>query len=252
MSNLFNTKKHFLKTLFICLFLILSIAKLPFLATDVQATDILSTDFTRNNYLSTKLTLIASYRDLIDQKRNELEELRKKYQLTTPNQTNTPKPSIKPTNTPQPTNTPVPSATATAQPTSSPTPIPSQGSKYYTNQQLFDALNVYRAKQGKPALAWSQKLADFAKTRTDTFVKLGKLDNHAGFNNYIHNQNGFAQLGFRKLGENSSFGYTFSATNLIEQAYGQSPGHNSNQLGSWSHIGISANGTFTDFVFAGN
>lgn len=175
-------------------------------------------------------------------------------------------PTFKPSTTPAP----LPSATPTAQPTLTPTstpaptaspgPVPSAAPVSANNSNLsgevldlFNALNNYRAKNGVNTLAWDSKLADFAQTRANSFNQNRGLDNHAGFLDFINNQNGFQKLGFYKLGENSSWNISTSAVDLIEQVYTQDSGHKQNELNpGWSHIGIGVAGTSTDFIFGGN
>ncbi len=156
-------------------------------------------------------------------------------------------PTIKPT--PTPTLKPV--VTPTPKPVVVKTPAPVQNNSV-TAQSLFSALNNYRAKNGKAALAWDDKLGNYAQTRADHFRAIGNIDNHAGFNDFIQNQNGFAALGFNSLGENSSFGGTTSAQDVIEKVYAVSAMHNQNMLSTdWSDVGVGIAGIYTDFVFGG-
>lgn len=186
---------------------------------------------------------VASFENRYQQLQEKLAQRKKEYAEMTAAVKQRTSPSLTPIPTVQPTPTPINTPPAT------PASKPSQST---FEQQLLESLNTYRAKHGKPALAHHHKLADFSKTRTETFIRISGLDSHAGFNDYIYNQNGFSQLGFRRLGENSSYGYRVSALELIENVYGKSSGHNQNQLGGWTHVGISAQGTATNFVFGGN
>jgi len=114
------------------------------------------------------------------------------------------------------------------------------------------ALNSYRQRNGRGALAWDGKLGDFAQGRASSFNSSGKLDNHAGFTDFINNHDGFHVLGFQSLGENSSYGFTLEAVHLIETVYAGDKPHNDNQLSSnWSSVGIGVSGTATDLVFGG-
>lgn len=118
---------------------------------------------------------------------------------------------------------------------------------------IFSALNEYRAKNGKPLLAWDGGLANYAQSRAELYKSQGSLDGHAGFNDFIKNQDGFKKLGFLRLGENSGYGHNLDANSLIEQAYGMSPAHNENQLNrDWTHVGIGTAGSATNFIFGGN
>lgn len=122
-----------------------------------------------------------------------------------------------------------------------------------TPQEILAALNAYRQLHGKGTLAWDDKLAGFANTRAEYFSQRGNLDSHAGFLEYLNNQDGFKKLGFANVGENSSIGFTLQAVHLIEWVYAGDAEHNNNQLNSeWSYVGIGVNGNATDLVFAGD
>lgn len=120
-------------------------------------------------------------------------------------------------------------------------------------QELFEALNNYRAKNGQGSLSLDSKLTDFSNTRLQTFISIGNIDNHGPFNALL-NSDGFNLVGFWALAENSSVNSSpKSAQEIIENIFGQSPGHNANQLNpNYSHVGIAANETFTNFVFGGD
>ncbi len=106
-------------------------------------------------------------------------------------------------------------------------------------QEILGALNQYRAVHGVSALAWDDKLGNYAQSRANHFNSIGGTDKHAGFDSYLESQSGFTELGFNRLGENSFFGGPLSGTHLIEWVFSQSPGHNANQLDSgWTHVGI--------------
>lgn len=121
-----------------------------------------------------------------------------------------------------------------------------------TAQELLAALNAYRQRHGKGILIWDNKLGEFAQLRAAYFASKGDLDSHAGFTDYINNQDGFKKLGFMSVGENSSYGYTLEAVHVIEWVYAGDKPHDDNQLnGEWTHVGIGVDGTATDFVFGG-
>lgn len=112
---------------------------------------------------------------------------------------------------------------------------------------ILAALNAYRQKKGRGVLVWSDVLGGIAQGRVATFVRIGTLDSHAGFRLYFAQMPG---IGFTGLGENSSYGYHISATDLIEQAYAGDEPHDQNQLNpDWTHVGIAALGVATDVVF---
>jgi uncharacterized protein YkwD len=127
-----------------------------------------------------------------------------------------------------------------------------QDTKNATAQEILSALNSYRQKNGRGVLAWDDKLGEYANSRASYFISLGKLDGHAGFTDYVNNQDGFHKLGFQSIGENSSYGYTLEAVHLIEWVYAGDKPHDDNQLSSnWSYVGIGVNGTATDLIFGG-
>ena len=117
--------------------------------------------------------------------------------------------------------------------------------------KFLSVLNAYRQKKGKSTLAWDGNLAGFAQGRAEKFDREGKMDEHAGFHDLINND-GFNRMGFLSLAENSSYGDTRDPIFIIETLYGQSPGHDANQLnGEYTHVGIGASGKATDFLFGG-
>lgn len=123
--------------------------------------------------------------------------------------------------------------------------------KIGTKQEILAALNNYRRQHGSGELKWDDTLADFANRRAEYFTKINKLDNHDGFFDFVNKQDGFKKLGYGKLGENSSFGFTLEAVHLIEWVYAGDESHNSNQLDkNWHFTGIGVNGTSTDLIFA--
>ncbi|MCL4354705.1 CAP domain-containing protein [Patescibacteria group bacterium] len=122
-----------------------------------------------------------------------------------------------------------------------------------TPQEILDALNAYRQRNGKGALAWDDKLATYAQSRAEEFAKMGTTDEHQGFNNFLNNQDGFRQLGFYGLGENSAFGFKLIGVHLIEWIFAADEGHNNNQLNSkWSNVGIGVSGLGVDLIFGGD
>jgi|GEM_PF-5148842 len=121
-----------------------------------------------------------------------------------------------------------------------------------TPQEILIALNSYRKKYGRGALAWDDKLGEYAKKRVEYFTSIADLDQHAGFTDFINNQDGFHKLGFVSVGENSSYGYTLEAIHLIEWVYAGDKPHDDNQLNSsWHYVGIGVDGVATDLIFGG-
>jgi len=120
-------------------------------------------------------------------------------------------------------------------------------------QEVHQALNAYRSSKGIGQLSWDDKLASYAQGRASHFKNIGTVDSHAGFNSYLENENGFEQLGFMRLGENSYFGGALTGTHLIEWVFSQSPGHDANQLdSSWSHVGVGVTDTSVNLIFGGD
>lgn len=121
-----------------------------------------------------------------------------------------------------------------------------------TPQEILDALNSYRQTQGKGTLQRDNKLASYAQERAQFFSEKGSTDAHAGFNDYLDNQDGFTKLGFDRLGENSYYGGKLYGVHLIEWIFAKSPEHNANQLDSgWSHVGIGVSGYGVNLIFGG-
>ncbi len=122
-----------------------------------------------------------------------------------------------------------------------------------TPQEIFSALNSYRAAKGRLPLAWSDNLAAYALERAKYFTILGSLDGHAGFNTFLQNEDNFTKLGFTKLGENSAYGYRMTGVHLIEWVFAGDKPHDDNQLSSdWSHVGIGVNGKESNLIFGGS
>jgi uncharacterized protein YkwD len=119
-----------------------------------------------------------------------------------------------------------------------------------TPQEIFQALNSYRVRFGSQALTWNDNLATFAQSRADYLASIRKTDGHAGFMDYLNNQDGYNKLGFTWLGENISWGFRLEAVHLIEWMYASDTLHNDNQLNNrWNYVGIGVNGTATSIIF---
>lgn len=136
-----------------------------------------------------------------------------------------------PQSNPQPNNPPVEQPPAT---------MPSAG-------EIVNALNNYRAKNGRPALTQDDFLMAYAQQRVQYFIARGGLDNHDEFFKDIKDPKFNA---YYSLGENSGSSGTMTAQQLIEEFYGRSSGHNDNQLSTqWNHVGVGVSGIYTDIVF---
>lgn len=119
-----------------------------------------------------------------------------------------------------------------------------------TAGELLMALNVYRSSKGVGQLSWDDRLAEYARTRAQDFVRLQNTDKHAGFNEFVANPDNFKSLGVLSVGENSSFGYRLNAVHIIEWIYAGDASHDNNQLDSkWTHVGIAVSETATEFIF---
>lgn len=116
--------------------------------------------------------------------------------------------------------------------------------------EIFKALNYYRNNKGRSSLVWDDRLANYAKVRASYFTSIGKLDEHAGFNEYVKDPNNLRNLGFWNIGENSSFGYKVNGVHLIEWVYAGDKPHDDNQLNSgWTNVGIGVDNYQTDIIF---
>ena len=121
-----------------------------------------------------------------------------------------------------------------------------------SGQEVLQALNNYRASHGIGALSWDEKLANYAQQRAVFFQQSGSTDSHAGFNDYLENRNGFSELGFNRLGENSYYGGPLYAVHLIEWVFAKSSEHDANQLDSgWSHVGVGVTESAVNIIFGG-
>lgn len=119
-------------------------------------------------------------------------------------------------------------------------------------KEIFQALNTYRYARGRTHLQWNDSLATFAQERASLFKQVRTLDGHAGFMQYVNQEDGFHKLGYGALGENSSIGYIVTGTHLIELVYAADSLHDNNQLDSrWRDVGIGVDGSATDLVFGG-
>lgn len=118
-----------------------------------------------------------------------------------------------------------------------------------TSPELFEALNNYRSVKGKSSLAWDDRLTGYAQERAQFICENGG-DGHAGFYDFINNQGGYDKLGFNGLGENMAR-MKLTGVHLVEWIYSQSPGHEKNQLGPWSHMGVGISEYCSVVIFGG-
>lgn len=121
-----------------------------------------------------------------------------------------------------------------------------------TPEEILTALNVYRQRHGSSPLQPDEKLTTYAQDRADFFALTKSTDKHAGFTKFVNEENGFDELKFNALGENSSYGFHVEGVHLIEWVYAGDEPHNKNQLNpEWTHVGIGVNGTATNLIFGG-
>jgi len=180
---------------------------------------------------------------------------------------------IKPSVIPIPSITQIPiTPTPTVAPTITPTPEPPKKEAIATQIdettwkveletdnhmatpfEIFQALNTYRNKREVESLLWDETLASFAQNRSDLFNSQGKLDNHAGFRDYMNNR-GFEISGFNGLGENSAYmAGPMTGTTIIESLFSADAPHDNNQLdSSWTHVGIGLTGNAVNVNFGKN
>lgn len=123
----------------------------------------------------------------------------------------------------------------------------------FNTEEVLQALNTYRVSKGIGSLIIDPKLQTYAQTRVNSLKTNGKMDNHAGFNAFIANGDGFNSLGFNSLAENQSWNYKGDPSGLISEFYAKSPGHNANQLNPiYTHVGIGINAEYTNIIFGGS
>ena len=121
-----------------------------------------------------------------------------------------------------------------------------------TPLETLQALNNYRNRMGKSSLTWDMNLGRYAQSRADYFASKKSLDGHAGFMDYIQNQDGFSKLGFSNLGENSAYAGPLTGPHLIEWIFAGDEEHNANQLSTkWTSVGIGINNLGVDIIFGG-
>lgn len=119
-----------------------------------------------------------------------------------------------------------------------------------TPQEIYDALNLYRERNGVRRLNWSGELASYAQERAEFFNKIGNLDEHKGFIEYTNNIDNLRRLAHWRVGENSSIGYRVFGVHLIEWVYAGDKPHDDNQKDPiWVDVGVGVSGTATNLIF---
>jgi uncharacterized protein YkwD len=119
-------------------------------------------------------------------------------------------------------------------------------------QDVFNALNAYRAANGIGPLNWDDNLARYAQSRAEYMQSIQTTDQHAGFNHFLEAEDGFNKMGYYQLGENSYYGGKLSGTHVIEWVFAKSPGHDANQKNTeWSHVGVGVTDSTVNLNFGG-
>lgn len=125
-----------------------------------------------------------------------------------------------------------------------------QDDQMANSQEIFEALNIYRERNGKGRLAWDDNLANFAQSRGIYFNSIRNLDEHKGFIEYAKNIDNLKKLGFWGVGENADYGYKLLGVHLIEWVYAGDKPHNDNQLDpTWTHVGVAVDGLGVSLIF---
>lgn len=171
----------------------------------------------------------------------------------TPSLITSPKPSIQPTAKPKTTDTSLSNTDAewgkaTKNSDGTYTMKIQMDDRMSTVPELFEALNNYRNTKGKSSLAWDERLASYAQERANYICANGG-DGHAGFYKFLE-EGGYDKLGFNGLGENQGR-MKLIGVHLVEWMYAQSPGHERNQLGPWSHAGVGITEYCSVVIFGG-
>ena len=118
-----------------------------------------------------------------------------------------------------------------------PTPTPTL--VVISEDELWQALIIYRQTHQKPDLQRNQKLCDYARFRAQELLERLKnlsedespLDNHAGFTRDTESGKAFEETGFRVLAENLSFDPpATNATQIIEWGWDTSTPHRESLL----------------------
>lgn len=125
-----------------------------------------------------------------------------------------------------------------------------QDDRIGTPQEIFDALNLYREREGKSRLTWDNNLADFAGTRAAQLNAIKYTDKHAGFLEYTKDVENLRRLGFWGVGENCNYGQRLLGVHLIEWIYAGDEPHDKNQLDpTWTHVGVGVSGLGVSIIF---
>lgn len=120
-----------------------------------------------------------------------------------------------------------------------------------TVEELHAALNKYRRNHGVRELIVSDGLCMVADFRISQLEKIGGLDAHKGFIEYLDVQSNWDKLPrFVSLGENNSYGYKQTGTHIVEWVFDADEEHKSNQLNPmWNRVCSRISGTIVEMIF---
>lgn len=119
------------------------------------------------------------------------------------------------------------------------------------SEQILDALNNYRQKNGVGTVQNDQVLCNLAQSRAEEQARHGGLDSHKGFNELMANKDNFTKLNVQSIGENSSWNYDVSAKDLIENVFSSDDGHQKNQLNpNWTLACAGVSEKTVNIIFA--
>ncbi len=228
--------------------LLICVSIIPYLLTNSEGKEVLGANISRVQ--NTARTALAS--PIV-----EITVMPTKEPTVTPTAPPTPIPTLIPTNTPVlPTFTPTPNAINPDQYTAEKlndntwrVKDVSNDDRMATADEIVNALNSYRGANGRGSLSVDPFLSNYATERANLFSGNGGLDSHAGFRSFMDN-GGFDKAGFNSLGENSAFvSGPMNGEKIIKQIFGADPSHDSNQLDSWTHVGVGVNGNAVNVNF---
>ncbi len=119
-----------------------------------------------------------------------------------------------------------------------------------TADELFTAINNYRASHGVGVIEKHQTLCNIAQTRANQLLKLGELDNHEGMESLAKSQSDFDNMGeILQGGVQPNL-----AVHVVEWGWGRSlTGHKESMLNKkWTHGCGGVAGYFSVFSFGSN
>ncbi len=119
-----------------------------------------------------------------------------------------------------------------------------------TPEEILRALNNYRKSHNTGELRSDAGLCQLAQKRAEEQEKLGNLDSHKGFSDYMADPNHWKELNVTAIGENASYGYVLSGVHLIEWIFDSDIEHRENQLNpNWNLSCAGISGVTVDIIF---